>query len=92
MLKKVKGIGAILIGEGDLSQELGYRAPVRAPRSAQAHGRDRQDRQVVQRRRRPSARRFQERRARVEEGYRFLMPAPERTFNGLNKGRELAGR
>ena len=33
MLKKVQGIGAILIGEGDLGQELGYPAPVRAPGS-----------------------------------------------------------
>ena len=31
MLTKVPGIGAILIGEGDLGQELGISAPVRAP-------------------------------------------------------------
>jgi hypothetical protein len=28
----------------------------------------------------------------LEEGYRFLMPAPERTYKGLELGLELAGR
>ena len=92
MLKKVKGIGAILIGEGDLSQELGYARQYEHPvvldhmrkivETAKANnvvvGHPHVDQKNVQRV--------------LDEGFRFLMPAPERTFNGLNKGLELAGR
>jgi len=92
MLKKVKGIGAILIGEGDLSQELGYARQYEHPvvldhmrkivETAKANnvvvGHPHVDAKNVERV--------------LKEGYRFLMPAPERTFNGLNKGLELAGR
>lgn len=92
ILKKVKGIGAILIGEGDLSQELGYPRQYEHPvvldhmrkivETAKANnvvvGHPHVDSKNVERV--------------LSEGYRFLMPAPERTFNALNKGRELAGR
>ncbi|MDB5533504.1 MAG: HpcH/HpaI aldolase [Hyphomicrobiales bacterium] len=92
MLKKVKGIGAILIGEGDLSQELGYARQYEHPvvldhmrkivETAKANnvvvGHPHVDAKNVERV--------------LKEGYRFLMPAPERTFVGLNKGLELSGR
>ncbi|MDH7797666.1 MULTISPECIES: aldolase/citrate lyase family protein [unclassified Beijerinckia] len=92
ILKKVKGIGAVLIGEGDLSQELGYPRQYEHPvvldhmrkivETAKANnvvvGHPHVDSKNVERV--------------LSEGYRFLMAAPERTFNALNKGRELAGR
>ena len=57
MLKNVPGIGAILIGEGDLGQELGYPAAVRAPGAAEVDGARGGDLQEAQRRGRPPARR-----------------------------------
>jgi len=92
ILKKVKGIGAVLIGEGDLSQELGYPRQYEHPvvldhmrkivETAKANnvvvGHPHVDSKNVERV--------------LSEGYRFLMAAPERTCNALNKGRELAGR
>jgi 4-hydroxy-2-oxoheptanedioate aldolase len=92
ILKKVPGIGAILIGEGDLSQELGYPRQYDHPkvREAMAHvvktckannvvvGHPHVDAHNAERV--------------LGEGYRFLMAAPTRSFAGLDKGRELAGR
>ena len=92
ILKKVKGISAILIGEGDLSQELGY------PRQYEhevvlKHMADivkiAKENNVVVGHPHVDAKNVERV---LKEGYRFLMPAAERTFNGLNKGRELAGR
>ena len=63
MLKNVPGIGAILIGEGDLVAGARLSAPVRAPGRAgvdEARGRHLQE---AQRRGRPSARRDRQRRA-----------------------------
>ena len=92
MLTKVKGIGAVLIGEGDLSQELGY------PRQY--------EHKVVLEHMAEIVRIATECNVVVghphvgmnnvervlSEGYRFLMAAPERSYNALNKGREIAGR
>jgi 4-hydroxy-2-oxoheptanedioate aldolase len=92
ILKKVPGIGAILIGEGDLSQELGYPRQYEHPKvlEAMAHvvktcqannvvvGHPHVDATNVERI--------------LGEGYRFLMAAPTRSFAGLDKGRQLAGR
>ena len=92
ILKKVPGIGAILIGEGDLSQELGYPRQYEHPKvlEAMAHvvktckannvvvGHPHVDATNVERI--------------LGEGYRFLMSAPTRSFAGLDKGRQLAGR
>lgn len=92
MLKKVPGIGAALIGEGDLSQELGvprqYEHPTVLAAMAEivkickAHnvpvGHPHVDAGNVERI--------------LKEGYRFLMPAPVRSYAGLEKGRLLAGR
>ena len=92
ILKKVPGIGVILIGEGDLSQELGHprqydhpsvlEAMTQVLRTCGEHnvpvGHPHVDPNNV---------------ARIlGEGYRFLMAAPTRSFAALDKGRQLAGR
>ena len=92
ILKQVPGIGAILIGEGDLSQELGfprqYEHPVvlewmaKVVKACKEHdvpvGHPHVDVSNVERI--------------LGEGYRFLMAAPVRSYAGLDKGRQLAGR
>lgn len=92
ILKNVPGIGAVLIGEGDLSQELGY------PRQY--------EHKVVLDAMAEIVRTCQENNVIVghphvepgnaerilKEGYRFLMSAPVRTYAGLDKARTLAGR
>ena len=92
MLEKVPGIGVILIGEGDLSQELGHPRQYDHPSvvEAMAHvvktcrehkipcGHPHADAGNVERL--------------LGEGYRFLMAAPVRSYAALEKGRRLAGR
>jgi 4-hydroxy-2-oxoheptanedioate aldolase len=92
ILKEVPGIGVILIGEGDLSQELGYprqyEHPVvlewmaRVVQACKEHnvpvGHPHVETRNVERI--------------IGEGYRFLMAAPERTTVALEKGLKLAGR
>ena len=92
ILTKVPGIGAILIGEGDLSQELGYprqyEHPVvlewmaRVVKTCKQHnvvvGHPHVDSNNVERI--------------LGEGYRFLMAAPVRSYAALDKGLKLAGR
>ncbi len=92
ILKSVPGIGLVLIGEGDLSQELGYPRQYEHPQvlDAMAHivktcrehkvavGHPHVDAQNVERV--------------LAQGYTFLMAAPVRSFAALEKGRQLAGR
>jgi 4-hydroxy-2-oxoheptanedioate aldolase len=92
ILTQVPGIGAILIGEGDLSQELGVPRQYEHPRvvewmqrvvaTCKAHGipvgHPHVDTANVERV--------------VAEGYRLLMPAPVRSYAALETGRRLAGR
>ncbi|MDP6512346.1 MAG: aldolase/citrate lyase family protein, partial [SAR202 cluster bacterium] len=92
ILKEVPGIGVVLIGEGDLSQELGYPRQYDHPVVADAinsilaickeHnvpcGHPHPDTQNTPRL--------------VEEGYRFLMPGAGRSFAPLDQGRKLTGR
>src|SRR5437588_7409821 len=92
ILKEVPGIGAILIGEGDLSQELGlprqYEHPevltwmARVVDACNKHkvpvGHPHVDSNNVERV--------------LKEGYRFLMAAPVRSYAALEKGLKLAGR
>jgi 4-hydroxy-2-oxoheptanedioate aldolase len=92
ILTKVKGIGAILIGEGDLSQELGLprqyeHATVlewmaKVVNTCKKHnvpvGHPHVDSNNVERI--------------LTEGYRFLMAAPVRSYAALDKGLKLAGR
>jgi 4-hydroxy-2-oxoheptanedioate aldolase len=92
ILTQVPGIGTILIGEGDLSQELGvprqYEHPLvvewmaRVVSVCKEHGipvgHPHVDLKNVERI--------------VGEGYRFLMAAPVRSYAALEAGRKLAGR
>lgn len=92
ILREVPGIGAILIGEGDLSQELGYprqydhsivvEAMAKIVATCKKHGipvgHPHVNANNVERI--------------LEQGYRFLMVSPERTTIGLEKGLALSGR
>ena len=92
ILKNVPGIGAILIGEGDLSQELGYPRQYEHPlvvewmqrvvTTCKEHnvpvGHPHVDTKNVERV--------------VSEGYRFLMASPTRSYAALETGRKLTGR
>ena len=92
ILKEVPGIGVVLIGEGDLSQNLGYPRQYDHPAVVEAMtairricneqgvpcGHPHVDEQTAQ--------------EVVEEGYRFVMAAPARTFAGLEACRKVTGR
>jgi 4-hydroxy-2-oxoheptanedioate aldolase len=92
ILTEVPGIGVVLIGEGDLSQELGhprdYEHPVVADaitsilRICKEHnvpcGHPHADARNIERL--------------IASGYRFLMPPAPRSFAVLEQGRRLAGR
>ena len=92
MLKNVPGIGAVLIGEGDLSQELGYprqyehKAVLEA--MAQIVDTCKTHNVVVGH---PHVEPSNAERV-IKEGYRYLMCAAPRSFAGLEKARGLAGR
>jgi 4-hydroxy-2-oxoheptanedioate aldolase len=88
MLGEVPGIGVVLIGEGDLSQDLGFPRQYEHPTVAAAIaeilsickeagvpcGHPHVDAGNVERI--------------LEQGFRWLMPSPERTFNALQLGRK----
>jgi 4-hydroxy-2-oxoheptanedioate aldolase len=92
ILKEVKGIGVVLIGEGDLSQNLGFPRQYEHPavveamtairRVCQEHGvacgHPHVDTKNAQRV--------------IDDGYKFVMAAPERTFAGLDVCRKIIGR
>lgn len=92
MLTKVPGIGAVLIGEGDLSQELGYpreyehpevvRHMVEIVRICKAHevpvGHPHVGSKNVERV--------------VKEGFDLLLASPARSFSALENGRKLTDR
>lgn len=92
MLRNVPGIGVVLIGEGDLSQELGYPrqtehkvvldAMAEIVATCKAHD------VVVGH---PHASAANAERV-IAEGYRYLMCAAPRSFATLEKSRGLAGR
>jgi len=91
MLREVKGIGAILIGEGDLGQELGYPRQYEHPELLKQMAR------VVETCRKhnvvvghPHAEAGNCERL-LKEGYRFLMCAPTRSYGHLDKARAAAG-
>jgi 4-hydroxy-2-oxoheptanedioate aldolase len=92
ILENVPGIGGILIGEGDLSQELGHPRQYEHPEVLTAIG------QVV-----ATCKRFKvtvghphvdannvERL--LGEGFGYLMAGASRSYGALDKGRELGGR
>jgi 4-hydroxy-2-oxoheptanedioate aldolase len=88
MLRVVPGIGVVLIGEGDLSQDLGFPRQYEHPTVAAAIdeilsickeagvpcGHPHVDASNVERL--------------IEKGFRWLMPSPERTFRALDLGRK----
>jgi 4-hydroxy-2-oxoheptanedioate aldolase len=92
MLKNVPGIGAILIGEGDLSQELGvprqYEHKAVLDAIAQVVATCKQHNVVVGH---PHAEPGNVQRI-LDEGFRFVMCAPTRSYAGLDKAREISGR
>ncbi|MBA2301548.1 MAG: aldolase [Acidobacteria bacterium] len=92
ILKEVPGIGVVLSGEGDLSQNLGYPRQSDHPAVVEAMGailaickehgvacgRPRVDAQNVRRA--------------LDDGYRFLMASPTRSFAALDACRKATGR
>jgi len=92
MLEQVPGIGVVLIGEGDLSQDMGYPRQYEHPEVAAAiddilaickeHkvvcGHPHVDSGNVEKL--------------LEKGFRWLMAAPTQSFSALEKGRKASGR
>jgi 4-hydroxy-2-oxoheptanedioate aldolase len=91
MLQNVPGIGAVLIGEGDLSQELGvprqYDHPEVRAAMAEVLATCREFNVPVGH---PHVNSDNVERV-LQEGYRFLMASPVRSLAPLEKGRKLAG-
>ncbi len=92
ILEEVPGIGVVIIGEGDLSQELGHPRHYDHPEVAQAideilqickaHG-------VACGHPHVDAANIA---GLIDKGFRFLMPAPVTSFAALERGRKLSGR
>jgi 4-hydroxy-2-oxoheptanedioate aldolase len=92
ILREVKGIGVVLIGEGDLSQDLGFPRQYEHPTVAGAIekilsicknagvvcGHPHVDSGNVERL--------------LDMGFRWLMASPERSFNALSLGRKASNR
>ncbi|MGH7113259.1 MAG: aldolase/citrate lyase family protein, partial [Stellaceae bacterium] len=92
MLEEVPGIGVVIIGEGDLSQDLGYPRQYEHPTVSsaideilaicKAHnvpcGHPHVDSKNIE--------------MLLEKGFRYLMPAPAYSFAALELGRKASGR
>jgi 4-hydroxy-2-oxoheptanedioate aldolase len=92
ILQEVPGIGVVLIGEGDLSQELGHPRDYEHPVVADAIDsilKICQEHHVPCGHPHPDARNIERL---ISSGYRFLMPSAPRSFAVLDRGRKLAGR
>ena len=92
ILKNIPGIGAILIGEGDLSQELGFPRQYDHPVVLDAMKKITQtcvDNNVPVGHPHVNASNVQRI---LDEGYTFLMCAAQRSLTGLERGLELSGR
>jgi 4-hydroxy-2-oxoheptanedioate aldolase len=91
ILANVPGVGGVLIGEGDLSQELGYARqyehPVVLEAMAKIVASCKKHNVVVGHPHVTSANLDRL----LEEGYRFLMSSPSRSYGVVGKARELAG-
>jgi len=89
ILKNVPGIGCVLIGEGDLSQELGYARQYSHPEVKDAMG------HVVATCKKhgvpvghPHVTSSNVEQV-LADGYRFVMSAPVRTYDAIKKAREI---
>ena len=92
ILEQVPGIGVVLIGEGDLSQEVGHPREYDHPDVAAAINtilRICKEHNIPCGHPHPDANNMERL---VEEGYKFLMPSAGRSFAVLNQMRSLAGR
>src|SRR5437870_10548334 len=92
MLKEVPGIGVVLIGEGDMSQELGHPRDYDHPVVADAINsilKICKEHNVPGGHPHPDGKNIERL---VSSGYRFLMPSAARSFAVLDQGRKLAGR
>ncbi len=92
ILREVPGIGVVLIGEGDLSQNLGYPRQYEHPAVVEAMTAIRRicaEHRVVCGHPHVDTKNAQKA---VDEGYRFLMAAPTRSFAGLEACRTITGR
>lgn len=92
ILKEVPGIGVVLSGEGDLSQNLGY--PRQSDHPAVVEAMDAilricKEHDVPCGRPRTDAKNAAQA---IEAGYRFLMAGPVRSFSALEACRKAAGR
>ncbi len=92
ILKEVPGIGVVLIGEGDLSQELGHPRDYDHPVVADAINailKICKEHKVPCGHPHPDARNIERL---VSSGYRFLMPSSPPSYAVLEQGRKLTGR
>lgn len=92
ILKEVPGIGVVLIGEGDLSQELGHPRDYDHPAVAEAINRILE---ICKEHNIPCGHPHPDERnigRLIASGYRFLMPPAPRSFALLEQGRKLSGR
>lgn len=91
MLANVPGIGFCLIGEGDLSQELGLPRQYEHPEVLDAMAKvvaTCKKHNVVVGHPHVTAKNVERL---IGEGYRFLMSAPQRSYGVVGQGREIAG-
>lgn len=91
MLANVPGIGFCLIGEGDLSQALGYPRQYEHPEVLGAMAKIVETchkHKVVVGNPHTGTKNVERL---INEGYRFLMSAPSRSYGVVGQGRELAG-
>jgi 4-hydroxy-2-oxoheptanedioate aldolase len=92
ILREVPGIGVVLIGEGDLSQDLGYPRQYEHPAVAEAIGQILnicKDAGVVCGHPHVDSSNVERL---LEMGFRWLMASPERSFNALQMGRKASQR
>src|SRR5258706_15335668 len=92
ILEQVKGIGVVMIGEGDMSQRIGHPREYEHPVVAEAIDRILKickDHNVPCGHPHPDAKNIERL---IASGYRFLMPSTPRSFAVLEHGRKLAGR
>jgi 4-hydroxy-2-oxoheptanedioate aldolase len=92
MLEEVPGIGVVIIGEGDLSQDLGYPQQYDHPTVASAID---EILAICKTHKIPCGHPHVDARnieALLEKGFRYLMPAPVYTYAALDLGRKASGR